>query len=174
MHIIDGSDRRDITIPVMEVIYPRSQRVDDIAEGTYITINPSPNRHKEANETPFQLIFNLIQSFWEMAIIVVGLYRVYQFYGLEDMPFLSVAPICCMLEVIAALLRLAYTCVDPFYTYRMLPDKASLLFITLHIPFSETAGILLTFFCAYLSFTFHFLHSTASQAAETAVNLKTI
>lgn len=147
MFVIDASDRREIVIPVMEVIFPRSQPLKSLPEGSYITIQPSPNRHKKANETPFQLVLNLIQSFWELAIIALGVYRLYQFYGEQGLPFLSVAPICCLFEVVAATLRLSYTCVDPFYTYRMIPDRVSLIFVTISMPFSETAGILLTFFC---------------------------
>lgn len=150
MYIVDGTDRRDIVIPVVEIVYPRSQPLNKLPDGTEVSIHPGTNRHKKGQDSPFQLVMNLVQSLWELAIISLGLYRVYQFYGVEQLQFLSVAPICCLLEVIAASLRLAYTCVDPFFTYRMLSNPVSLVLITLSIPFSESGGILITFFCTFL------------------------
>ena len=92
---------------------------------------------------------NLVLSFWEMGIIFLGSYRIYQFYALAGLPWLAVAPICCAFEVAAAILRFAYTIVDPFFTYRMMSDSASNIMITISFPFSEAAGILLTLFCTY-------------------------
>jgi hypothetical protein len=156
MYLVDGSERESITIPVMEATFPPGMHLDKLVDGSVIHASPTPNLHKKAADTRFQLVLNFIQSFWELAIMVLGSYRIYQFYFIANMPAFSVAPICCCFEVVAASLRFAYTIVDPFFAYRMLSEVASNTLITISFPFSETAGILLTFFCTSF-FIFIFL-----------------
>ena len=146
MYIIDGSNRKDIYIPAIEAAY-RNELIRELPSGSPISIRPGENKFKKAADSPFQLIFNLILSFWELAIICIGCYRIWEFYFIGGWAWTSTAPLCCLLEVIGSTLRLAYTFVDPFYTYRMLPDTATVILITVSFPFSLAAGILLTFFC---------------------------
>jgi hypothetical protein len=146
MYIVDGSNRKDIWIPTVEATF-QTQHIRDLPSGSPISIKPGVNEFKKIADTPFQLILNLILSFWEIAIIAIGCYRIWEFYFVGGWAWSSTAPLCCLLEVIGALLRLAYTIVDPFYSYRMLPDNATIILITISFPFSLAAGILLTFFC---------------------------
>lgn len=147
MYIVDGSNRSDLAIPVLEATYGPHDNFLKLPEGTSIQCVPTENLHKKFADTKFQLVMNLVHSFWEMAIAVIAAYRLYQFYFELHSPFFSIAPLCCMLEGMAALIRLAYTVFDPFYTYRVLTYYVSIVLVTLSWPFSEAAGILLTFFC---------------------------
>lgn len=149
MYFVDASDRRDLAIPTMEATFTKDKSFLLLPEGAFIRCLPTENLHKKATETKFQLIMNLIHSFWEMAIIAIAAYRIYQFYVELHVPIYSIAPLCCTLEGVAAALRLAYTVVDPFFTYRMLSYDVSIVLVTISWPFSEAAGILLTFFCTY-------------------------
>lgn len=151
MYVVTGKSRSDLWLPVMEATFPPGKHILKLPEGSFVQCIPTENLHKRAYETKFQLIMNLILSFWEIAIIVIACHRIYQFYFVAHSPLLSIAPLCCTLEAIAAALRLAYTLVDPFFTYRMLRLEASNVLITVSWPFSESAGILLTFFCTYTS-----------------------
>lgn len=151
MYIVDGYHRSDIWIPTMELVFTPSQKnVLSIPEGSFIQCIPTENLHKKERDTKFQFVMNLVQSFWEMGIVGVASYRISQFYALTHLPFLSIAPVCCMLEGFAALLRLSFTMVDPFLTYRMIPERVSLFMSTISWPFSEAAGMLLVFFCTLL------------------------
>jgi hypothetical protein len=174
MYSIDGSDRRKINIPVFEAGYgykfdpsrrqtntsssllaPGTQcnlnpkvKLNRLSSGDTVTIIPMENRHKTALDTPFQLIMSIFLSVWETSIVSFGIYRIHQLISFDpDSRIIAAAPICCALEVTGALLRLIYTCIDPFYTYRILPDPAAQSGITISFPFSFTAGVLLTFYC---------------------------
>ena len=149
MYIVDGHSRSDLALPTMEATYTKDKHILKLPEGSFVRCLPTENLHKKANDTKFQLIMNLVQSFWELAIIFIACYRIYQFYIDLHSPIFSVAPLCCTLEGIAAALRLVYTVVDPFYTYRILDNTTSIVMVTVSWPFSEAAGILLTFFCTY-------------------------
>jgi hypothetical protein len=148
MQLVDGSNRSDIYVPAMEAVYPKGPNLKKLPDGTVVRFEPTPNLHKRAAESKFQLIMNLVLSFWELAIMLIGSYRIYEFYALAQFPWLAIAPICCAFEVVGASIRFAYTIVDPFFTYRMISEPVSNVLITVSFPFSETAGILLTFFWA--------------------------
>lgn len=151
MYVVDGSNRGDIWLPVMEVTSAKNKHFPKLSEGAFVQCIPTENLHKKANDSKFQLVMNLVQSLWEMAIVFVAVYRLFQFYFVAHFPLFSIAPLCCTFEGVAAALRLAYTVVDPFYTYRMLDFSTSVVLVTISWPFSESAGILLTFFCTYFS-----------------------
>jgi uncharacterized membrane protein len=159
MYTIDGSDRTLLKIPVFELVTRKdTDPIVVLPLNSYISIHPQPNRFMFPARGKFQLAFNLIQSFLELAIIFMGAYRLRQFWHFSSgkFYFMSIGPICIMLEIVGAILRLIYTSVDPFYTYRMLPDKASIVLITISFPFTLNAGILLTFFCTQTNFFFFF------------------
>jgi uncharacterized protein with PQ loop repeat len=159
MFLVDGSDRRDIKIPVFEGRYNRAfetgacktpkGRFTLLPRGSFVSIRPMINKFKAIADSPFQIIFAIILSIWETFIIIFGLYRIHQLYNTAKYPILTAGPICCILEVVGATIRLAYTCYDPFWAWRILPEIASEYLITASFPFSLTAGILLTFWCAY-------------------------
>ena len=151
MYLVDGRSRSDLYLPTMEAVIPHSRNnLFNLPEGSFVQCIPTENLHKKAHDTKFQFVMNLVQSFWEMAIIGVASLRIYQFYFLAHVPLLSIAPVCCAFEAIGAAIRLSLTCVDPFQTYRMLPQNVGTVLATLSWPFSEAAGILLCFFCTYL------------------------
>jgi hypothetical protein len=131
--------------------YTKRVNLDLLTSGSYISIVPMVNEHKRALETPFQLVMSCILSIWEAAIIIFGLYRIHQLLLPPDSVYIAAAPICCTLEVIGATLRLIYTCTDPFFSYRILPDPVGQSGISVSFPFSFTAGVLLTFYCTYVS-----------------------
>lgn len=150
MFFVDGSDRTRLTIPCFEIIVqPETHPIILLPFGSPISIHPQTNQFLTVAQTKFQLIFNLILSFFELAIVAVGLYRLYQFwiYG-NGKVYLGIGPTCIIFEMLGALLRLAYTIVDPFYSYRMIPDRVHIVMITISFPFTLSAGILLTFFWA--------------------------
>lgn len=150
MFQVDGSDRRRLKIPVFEaLVRSTTHPFFSLHDGVAVKMTTMPNRFVIPAREPFQLAANLVQSFLEMAIVVIGLFRLRQFLRFTgaQFHFLSIGPICIFLEMIGALLRLAYTCVDPFYTYRMIPDQISVVLVTVSFPFTLTAGILLAFFC---------------------------
>jgi hypothetical protein len=150
MYSVDGSDRHLLKIPVFEIVVRReTHEFFSLPMGSPIAIHPQPNQFYKVANTKFQLIFNLILSFFEIGIIAVGSYRIYQFwiYGSGKL-YISIGPICLSLEIVGAFLRLIYTIVDPFYTYRMLTERASSVLISISWPFTLSAGILLTFFWA--------------------------
>lgn len=152
MFLVDGSDRKRLKIPVFEtMVRDRHHEFTKLGPDTRVTMFPQPNHYDLKARRSFQLFANLFQSFFEMAIIVLGLYRLRQFFYFSEgqFIFLSIGPVCIVLEIIGALLRLAYTTVDPFYTYRMMPETASYILVTISFPFTLSAGILLTFFCTY-------------------------
>jgi hypothetical protein len=152
MYIIDGSDRSDISIPVVEASYggPKGDSILSLPNNSPVTITYRENLHKRAADTKFQVILNAILSSWEFVIIILGTYRVYQFWFIQEFTWKATAPFCCVLEVIGAMFRFGYTLVDPFYAYRMIPDEVTISMITVSFPFALSSGILLTFFCASL------------------------
>jgi hypothetical protein len=158
MYLVDGSDRTSLSIPVFEGRYNNKFQSGDcktpvvrftkVPHGTAVIIRPLPNLFKRAADSPFQLILAIILSLWQIFIITFGLFRIYQLCIISQIPFHTSGPICCLLEAIGAAIRLAYTCTDPFWAWRILPDSGSQMLITLSFPFSLTAGILLTFWWA--------------------------
>lgn len=152
MFFIDGSDRKRLKIPVFEaVVRTKTHAVFSFPDGHEVQLRPQPNLYAQKGRGHFQIFANLFQSFMELAIVCVGLYRIRQFWCFTQGTWrlLAIGPMCIVLEMIGALLRLAYTCVDPFFTWRMMPYGASLTLVTVSFPFSLTAGILLAFFCTY-------------------------
>jgi hypothetical protein len=158
MYFIDGSDRRRITIPVIDAVFghrfkhadcpdtPKSH-LNQLKAGDQISIRPLRNQYKDVTESRFNLASTIILSTWQAGIVVFGIYRIHQLVGTSPSSLFTTGPICCFLEVIAALLRLAYTCTDPFYSWRILPDIGASFLISMSFPFSLSAGIILCFYC---------------------------
>jgi hypothetical protein len=154
MYLVDGSDRRRITIPVLQVIHGKrgGLNLKHLADGSWVSARPShPNRFKQIYDTPTQAILNILLSLWEIAIIGIGVLRMSQIYNSDPIAFRFYQPgfLCVSMEVIGAIIRLAYTCVDPFLSFRIIPYHPSLILLTLSCPITLSAGILLTFFCMY-------------------------
>lgn len=150
MYIVDGSDRRRLKIPVFEAVVLRKDHpVFDLPDGYEVRMLPSRNIYFFKGKERFQWVANLVQSFLEMAILTIGFFRVRQFLLFKEIKFtiFSIGPICIILDMIGALLRLAYTCVDPFYTFRMIPDRVAIVLVSVSLPFTITAGMLLSFYC---------------------------
>lgn len=152
MFTVDASNRKELVIPVFEtMVRKRTDAFLSLPINTGITMMIQPNRYVIPARNSFQLFANLFQTFLEFAIIVVGLYRLREFFYFSEgqFTFLSIGPVCILFEIVGAFLRVAYTSVDPFYTYRLMSDKASMVLVTISFPFTLSAGILLTFFCTF-------------------------
>lgn len=155
MYQVDGQERKSIHIPVFEVVFglPGTLLLPTLPNGSWISVRPSYySPWKGVADSPFQLIWNLILSFMEIAIIVIAVLRLRQFYiasEIDGQPLglFSPALLCTSFECVGALLRLAYTCVDPFESYRLLPYSVATIGTTISLPFTLSAGIVLTFFC---------------------------
>jgi hypothetical protein len=150
MYFVDLSDQSSINVPVVEVFQSKKARnsLFKLPENVEMSVNlyPEVNPWKTVNENKFQLVANIVLSLLELGIISIAVYRLVLFWRYEGLQ-LSLAQVCLTTELIATLLRLGYTMVDPFWSYRIYHNRASMFLLTLHMPFSLTAGILLTFFC---------------------------
>lgn len=152
MYKVDGSNRELIDMPVVEVMVPRGERALDALcprKGSFVNIRFGQNRWKEVNDSKFQLVLNVLLSFWELAIIFVAVWQIRYFLRLPSHNLLSVGPLCLMLEAVGSAIRLAHTCVDPFFTYRIVPETVGKVLTTAHFPFVGSSSILLTLFCMY-------------------------
>lgn len=151
MYLLDLSDQNSITVPVVEVFQSKKSKnaLVGLQDNTELIVEllPDPNPWKKVNENRFQMGANIFLSLFELAIISIALFRLYQFWSYEGIRP-SIAQICLSLELTATLLRLGYTFVDPFWTYRMMHNTASSFLVTIHIPFSLSSAILLSFFWA--------------------------
>jgi hypothetical protein len=155
MYLIDGSDQKSLNVPVVEVYQFKTAKKslyeamkNHLSTGLPVTIWPQTNEWKTCNENAFQAVWNVILSFMEILILMVAFKRLHEWWEAPRLSVVSIGPICIILEVISALIRLAYTSVDPFWSYRMLPDLGSQILMTAHLPFMFSSGILLTFFWA--------------------------
>jgi hypothetical protein len=152
MFYVDGRDRSGITFPVAETYITNENNVSRLPDGAVVTIVFDENPWKVAKENKFQVVFGFLLSFWQLIILAIGTYRLYQFYQAEvKVSWLSIGPVCLVLEMISVALRLAFTCVDPFWSQRMLPNSAGNAFFTIHMPFQLASGILLTFYCTFFN-----------------------
>jgi hypothetical protein len=153
MYYVSGGDQLDLTIPVVEVyqLKSRSNRVEDALrpEGIEVSLWPTENKWKKANDvTSFQVAGNVILSAMELAIFVIGMFRIHQWTRSSCSRLFSIGPVCIILEMISAVLRFTTTVVDPFFTFRIIPATFGLVIVTASIPFLLCSGILLTFFWA--------------------------
>jgi hypothetical protein len=150
MFLVDVSDQKDINKPIVEIFQsPKSKNsLYELKDNIELDVSlyPDENGWKRVNENKFQLFANIFLSLFEMVIISICSYRLYQFWTFEGLRP-SIGQICLLLELVATLLRFSFTIVDPFWTYRMFHNTANMFLLTIHIPFSLSAGILLTFFC---------------------------
>jgi hypothetical protein len=135
--------------PICPKTTPKS-RINKIPNGAFITIRPTINRFKLVGDSPYQLIFAIILSVWQTGIILFGMFRIWQIFDYSGgkISIFSAGPVICALEVTGAFIRLIYTCIDPFWAWRIMPDVYSEYLCSLSFPFSLTAGILLTFWWA--------------------------
>lgn len=146
MYFTDGLDRRNIDCVVIETFIDDSEDASKIPRGTFLEIEVEENAWKAVKETKFQAFASSFLSIWEICIVIVGLHRLQEFW-ISGASMFSIGPLCLLFEIGAVLIRLAYTLVDPFWTYRMLHTTASNILFTAHYPFGLCSGILLTFYC---------------------------
>lgn len=151
MYAVDGHERRSINYPVAETYATKKANFTAIPDGTFVHIPLDPNKHKVVNDSPLHPVLMTFFSLWELAIISIGVFRIRQFYYNEHWSLLSIGPLCLLLDLAAAAIRLAHTCIDPFWSQRMMHTAVQSALMTLHFPFSLSSGILLTFYCT-LSF----------------------
>jgi hypothetical protein len=153
MYLVTGSDQKDLVVPVVEIFQIKTGNSEPLSKivsngEIEVSIWPQENEWKVANEkTAFQVVLNVLHSFMALAVMLIGAWRLSEWWGPEDRSWLGIGPVCLILEIIGASLRLAYSIVDPVWTFRILPDSASFL-LTFNLPFSFSSGILLTFFWA--------------------------
>lgn len=151
-----GSDQSRFTIPVVEV-FQEINKVDNTLSGIVgatptgipICIWPEVNTWKVANDkTAFQVVLNIIHSLTALTIIIIGIYRLNQWWSETGSVWISIGTVCIVLEVISGILRFSYTSVDPFWSFRVLDDTVANILLSAHLPFTFSSGILLTFFWA--------------------------
>lgn len=147
------SDNRDLTIPVVEVfqlaVLPGSIASSVGPAGVHVSIYPQENQWKKANDViGFQIFLDVVHTGLETAILIVGLWRIHQWTTPSCGRLFSIGPVCIALEMVAAVLRLVYTAVDPFWTFRVYNAFVGMIMMTISFPISLASGILLTFFWA--------------------------
>lgn len=154
MYYQESGDQRDLNIPVIEIYQVVRSSAHALInavgpDGIEVSIWPQENQWKKANDNIiFQIVLNVILSGMEVAILVLGILRINRWSSPSCSRLSSIGPVCIMLEMVGALLRLIETVVDPFFTFRIYPATFGLILLTSSFPFLLTSGILLTFFWA--------------------------
>lgn len=150
MYAVDGKNRNSINFPVCEIYVIKKINVTALPDNTYVRVQFDENPWKKIKDGPFYPIMNSVTSLWELAIVLLGIYRINQFYNYDQhFSLLSIGPLCLALEIIASGIRFGHTLLDPFYSARMYSSVAQGVLVTVHLPFALASGILLTFYCAY-------------------------
>lgn len=152
-----GFDERKLNVPIIEAYekFSDAKSLDNFRSrmppgGIQVNIRPQENEWKVMNydHSGVQVFFNLLHSFMEIAILTIAAHRLSLWIRFSSSGLISIGPVCIALESMAAALRLANTCVDPFASFRTLPTPFSEILFTSYLPFQFSAGILLTFFWA--------------------------
>lgn len=147
MYRIDGLDQNYINVPVAELYIGATGEFLIPVNGTKATLSPQINKWKIVNETPFQIVFNVVLSLWEIEILIMIIWKLLGFWKNQGFKILSIAQICLSFEFFGTALRLSYTLVDPYFTFRILLNTPSIVLFTINYPFTLSSGILLNFFC---------------------------
>lgn len=151
----DARERKSINFPVAHAYFDPDFDWTKVPDGTFFEVQFEENPFLIAHETHFQAVIGAVLSLWEISLVIFGSFRIYQFLraGESWHILLSVGPLCLILEVISSSIRFAHMSVDPIWNERFLPDTVHLALVSIHLPFSYAAGILLTFFCTHDSST---------------------
>ena len=148
MYAVDGKERRSITVPVAESYANKKINVTWIPDGTYVEMHLDYNRYVSIKTSAYFPVMNSLVSLWEWCILLLAAYHLYLFSRVQtSFSWLSIGPLCLILEMCGLAIRFATTIVDPFYSNRLLPSKAMTILYSLHMPFLISSGILLTFYC---------------------------
>ena len=148
-----GYDEPKLTIPVVEAFEqfkPSTSLHNHFPASAEIQVSlwPQENRWKKANDHgAFQIVWNVILSAMQVAIILIGLLRL-QLWASSEAGLLAIGPTCIILECISSAIRCAETFVDPFLSFRTMPSPVGETLITTSFPFQFASGILLTFYWA--------------------------
>lgn len=154
MYVISERDQRDLSIPVAEIFQSDSKNPGSLlravnGEQLQVALWPQKNAWKEANETmAFQVTLSVILCFSALAVILIGIWRLNEWWRGSGWRLVTIGTVCIVLEMISAGIRFAYILVDPFWTYRVYTDIAQNILLTSNLPFTLASGILLTFFWA--------------------------
>lgn len=154
MYVVTGGSQAGLTIPVVEIFQvvadtkqPLSKSIPD--QGMEVSLWPEENAWKVANDkTGFQVTMNLFICLWAIIIVGIGILRLNQWWSGPGWRFITIGTVCIGFEIISAALRIALCIVDPFWSFRIISDPAQNILITVNLPFTFAAGILLTFFWA--------------------------
>lgn len=156
MFLVDGINQDSINVPIAEVFVSDLNVLKIPNSGTNVTLLPQVNQWKVVNDTPTQIIFNVLLSLWEIEIMILIGWRLISFWKIEGIIVFSIAQLCLLLEFLGCALRLAYTLVDPFWTFRILVNTPSQVLFTIDFPFTLSAGILLTFYCMIYYYYYYY------------------
>lgn len=156
MYVVTGDSQAGLTIPVVEIFQvvadvkqPLSKSIHDYEGGMEVSLWPEENAWKVANDkTGFQVTMNLFICLWAIIIVGIGMLRLNQWWSGPGWRFITIGTVCIGFEIISAALRIALCIVDPFWSFRIISDTAQNILITINLPFTFAAGILLTFFWA--------------------------
>lgn len=148
MYTTDGKSSQTINYPVVEAIYTGDPHITELPDGTYLTVLVEENKWKRVADTHVWVILGALWSLWEISIIILGGFRLFQFAESEHgLQWLSIGPLCISMEMIGASLRIVNTLVDPFWSTRILNTNVAYSMLTINVPFTFSSGILLTLFC---------------------------
>lgn len=148
MYAVDGRERKSITVPVAETYASKKVNVTLIPDGTFVELFFDHNIYVPIKDSPYFPIMNSLVSMWEWCILLLAGYHLYLFSRAQHtFSWLSIGPLCLVLEMIGLAIRFATTIVDPFYSNRLLHSNAMSILISVHMPFLISSGILLTFYC---------------------------
>lgn len=150
MYLVDGHSQADLNIPVVEIFQDPTQP-DSLPKmvtdnGMFVHLYPQENKWKKCNESVFQPIFQSILSAMEVFVVLTGLWRLYEWTSTGQ--WMTIGVVCVVVEILASFVRLAFTLVDPFFSYRVITANPAQVLLTASFPIEIAAGILLTFFWA--------------------------
>lgn len=150
MYAVDGRERKSITIPVAETYASKKVNASLIPDGTYLEMHVDYNVYTDIKGSAYFPVMNSIVSIWEWCILILAGYHLYLFSRSHlTFSWLSIGPLCLVLEMIGLAIRFGTTIVDPFYSNRLLHVNAMGILISVHMPFLISSGILLTFYCTF-------------------------
>lgn len=145
MYLVTGKSQADLNVPVIEIFQEDAHDSDSISslldseQMIQVSIWAQVNEWKVANDkTAFQVVFDVIHCFMSFGVMMIGCWRLYEWWKPEDAVWISIGPVCLILEIVGAAIRFAYCLVDPIWTFRVLPDSASFL-LTFNCPFLSPA-----------------------------------
>ena len=175
MYAVDGRERKSITIPVAETYASKKVNASTIPDGTFLEMYIEYNLYTDIKGSAYFPVMNSLVSIWEWGILILAGYHLYLFSRAQHtFSWLSIGPLCLVLEMIGLAIRFGTTILDPFYSNRLLPVQAMGILISVHMPFLISSGILLTFYCTFTHAVWQIGGTQSCQSIRFQLPLKLI